>query len=81
MEDELFLRILQLDKEYKLKLLKAIEEDLSHEVEGYLLDQARLSIEQETEIRKRHKDISGEDLCVIEFEDHFIHLQKVCNAK
>jgi hypothetical protein len=81
MEEELFLRIMQLSKKDKVKLLQALEEDLMEMGEGYLITVAKISDENEAEIKQRNEAISQQQLCVIEFEDHFIHLQKVCDVK
>jgi hypothetical protein len=81
MDEELFLRIMQLSKKEKEKLLQSPEQDLMEMDEGYLITLAKISDENEAEIKQRNEAISKQQLCVIEFEDHFIHLQKVCDVK
>ena len=81
MKEELFLQIMQLSKEDKTRLLQALQEELTSMSEGYMFMQPKISSENEVEITDRNNEIIQEQLCLIEFEDHIIHLQKVCDAQ
>jgi hypothetical protein len=81
MEEELFLRIMQLSKDDKVNLLQALEENLAEMSEGHLFTGAKITGGNEAEILNRNNSISQGVLCVIEFEDHIVHFQRVCNAK
>lgn len=81
MNDGLFFMIMQLSKEEKLNIIHAIEEDLSRDEEGASFLQIAISNMDTANIMKRHQELSDGAMCLIEFDDHVIHLQNTTNEQ
>jgi hypothetical protein len=80
MLDELFLKIIQLSAEEKLKLLEALENHLAYEGEGFRMSEVSITTENEAELMKRAAEISEGKMCLIEFDDHIYNLQTLANG-
>lgn len=77
MFDEILKQISQLSRHDKYELFKVLERELAFIKNGVQLS---LSDEDSQNIIDRHQDILKQSVCLIEFDDHLLHLKKSLDA-